>query len=41
MVVGLVVVALPFTMAELVMLVAGVALVFDGITEIVAGISMP
>lgn len=40
-VVGLVVVASPFTMAELVMLVAGVALVFDGITEIVAGISMP
>lgn len=37
---GLAVVTSPFTMAELVMLVAGLALVFDGITEIVAGVSM-
>lgn len=30
----------PFTMAEFAMLLAGAALVFDGITEIVAGVSM-
>ena len=38
---GVIVVASPFSMAELVMLVAGVALVFDGITEIIAGVTMP
>ena len=37
---GAAVVASPFAMAELVMLVAGLALVFDGITEIIAGVSM-
>lgn len=37
---GVAVVASPFAMAELVMLVAGLALIFDGITEIVAGVSM-
>lgn len=37
---GAFVVASPFAMAEFVMLVAGLALVFDGITEIVAGVRM-
>lgn len=37
---GVAVVASPFAMAELVMLVAGLALIFDGITEIIAGVSM-
>ena len=37
---GFCVVMSPFAMAELVMLVAGVALVFDGVTEIVAGLRM-
>ena len=37
---GVLVVSSPFTMAEFVMLIAGVALIFDGITEIVAGVTM-
>ena len=37
---GAFVVMAPFAMAEFVMLVAGLALVFDGITEIVAGVRM-
>lgn len=37
---GAAVVWSPFAMAELVMLVAGLALIFDGITEIVAGARM-
>ena len=37
---GVAVVASPFAMAELVMLIAGLALIFDGITEIIAGVSM-
>lgn len=37
---GVAVVASPFAMAELVMLVAGLALIFDGITEVIAGVSM-
>lgn len=37
---GAAVVCSPFAMAEFVMLVAGLALVFDGITEIVAGVRM-
>ena len=37
---GAVVVCSPFAMAEFEMLVAGLALVFDGITEIVAGVRM-
>lgn len=40
LVAGAFVVVSPFTMAEFVMLVAGLALVFDGITEIVAGATM-
>ena len=40
LVMGVIVVSSPFTMAELVMLVAGLVLVFDGITEIIAGVSM-
>lgn len=40
LVAGAAVVVSPFAMAELVMLVAGVALIFDGITEIVAGLRM-
>lgn len=38
--VGAFVVASPFAMAEFVMLVAAVALIFDGITEILAGVRM-
>lgn len=37
---GVVVVSSPFTMAEFVMLVAGLALIFDGITEIAAGVTL-
>ena len=37
---GAIVVTSPFTMAEFVMLVAGVALIFDGVTEIIAGVRM-
>ena len=37
---GACVAASPFAMAELVMLVAGLALIFDGITEVIAGVKM-
>lgn len=37
---GAAVVWSPFAMAEFVMLVAGLALIFDGITEIIAGVRM-
>lgn len=37
---GAFVVFAPFAMAEFVMIVAGIALIFDGITEIIAGIQM-
>ena len=37
---GVLVVTSPFTMAEFVMLIAGVALIFDGVTEIAAGVTM-
>lgn len=38
---GVLVIMAPFTMAEAVMMVAGIALVLDGVTEIVAGVKMP
>ncbi|MCI1665605.1 MAG: DUF308 domain-containing protein [Atopobiaceae bacterium] len=41
LILGFLVVIAPFTMATTVMMIAGIALVFDGITEIVTGVRMP
>ena len=38
---GVFVIAAPFSMAQAVMMVYGIALVFDGVTEVVTGIRMP
>lgn len=37
---GIAVVTSPFAFAEFVMLIAGIALIYDGITEIIAGVQM-
>ena len=41
LVMGVLVIIAPFAMAQTVMMVYGIALVFDGVTEIVTGIRMP
>lgn len=38
---GVLVIAAPFAFADAVMMLAGIALVFDGVTEIVVGIRLP